>query len=463
MAIIEIDYMEYASNLLIQEAYIGLNKVGGTDVPGTNQGSNNYVIYSRFMATGDATVKSIRVYTLVSTNVRVALYAYDYGSRVLLTQSMSTPVVAEGWNEISIPDTLILGGNNYYLAVQSENFGGYSFTNDISTGIFDYYYQPYGEFPEIGTITNFADNFLIAIQAIGTPVLLDNIVPLMTSNTAPSGEVSASSESSGYEAYHVFDKTLIDNSSWKSIGFVPAWIKYDFFTNKRVDYYTITLRELQELYEPFTWELQGSNNDSDWTTLDSQSNISWIIPLQKKFFAVSASGYYRYYRLYITDSSKKEIAIGELELFFNTNIYLESTIKTQGNSSLKIDNSYSHIFTKQLITPLNLSEKNTIKFDIRANILGTNLTIKLYNGLDLVVEMTPTISEINIFSQKIFDISSISNELKSSIDRFEIEVSNDENIISYIDNFYADDLLINLLDAFGWTGDSISNIFEIIV
>jgi hypothetical protein len=69
---------------------------------------------------------------------------------------------------------------------------------------------------------------------------------------------------------------------------------------------------------PMDFTLKGSNNDSTWNTLDTQTGINWIDNTnQMKTFTLGAtSSVYRYFLLDITDNDGAAgyLAIGELEL-----------------------------------------------------------------------------------------------------------------------------------------------------
>ena len=69
---------------------------------------------------------------------------------------------------------------------------------------------------------------------------------------------------------------------------------------------------------PKDWELQGSNNNADWTTLDSQSGVLWAEWNAGAItHDISAPDFFRYYRLYITANNGSAVAtsVDEFELF----------------------------------------------------------------------------------------------------------------------------------------------------
>ena len=68
--------------------------------------------------------------------------------------------------------------------------------------------------------------------------------------------------------------------------------------------------------DPKSWNFLGSQNGSNWTTLDSQSNQSFGIRMQMKTCNIGNTTAYRYYRLQITaNHGAPGVAIGELGLW----------------------------------------------------------------------------------------------------------------------------------------------------
>lgn len=130
----------------------------------------------------------------------------------------------------------------------------------------------------------------------------DSAVPYMTSANSPSGQASAS------EYY-------VNNAPWKGFAApgngwgwasngsaLPHWLKYQFPIAKTIFSYSVDPWDFdafpQRCFKDFL--LQGSNDDTNWTTLDTRSNVvDWVIGVAK-YFDVTTSGSYLYYRLYVT-------------------------------------------------------------------------------------------------------------------------------------------------------------------
>ncbi len=89
--------------------------------------------------------------------------------------------------------------------------------------------------------------------------------------------------------------------------------------------------------------------------------------------------------------------------------------------------------------PINLSNINYLTFDLRSSRIGQNIKISLHNDNGALTEITPNITEANVFQKTVFDISQVANEDKDSIDSIIITIVNaDEDNIFYLDNFKQD-------------------------
>lgn len=142
---------------------------------------------------------------------------------------------------------------------------------------------------------------------------LINLIPIMTSNNSPSGIVSVSSIYSTSQGWYAFDRDT--STFWTTNSLNTGWIKYDFGINTEILNYSITSRSGENGQAPKNWILEGSNDDINWITLDTQSNQSGWQQSEKRVYSLTKSASYRYYRLNITSNNGNAyLAIGEMEL-----------------------------------------------------------------------------------------------------------------------------------------------------
>lgn len=144
--------------------------------------------------------------------------------------------------------------------------------------------------------------------ALSLPVAAGYTADLTDPTLAKGGAASASSTFGTLKTYHAFDDTLIDPNTggetfWGSAVKVvdtPQWLKYDFGagnekTVRRYRFYTTW----NTGFQPDDWEFQGSNDDSNWDSLDSVTDAGLDRNVWYTYdFANSTA--YRYYRIYVT-------------------------------------------------------------------------------------------------------------------------------------------------------------------
>ena len=169
-----------------------------------------------------------------------------------------------------------------------------------------------------------------------------SVVPAMTANNAPTPFVaSASTEFDGsYPAWKAFDGTTAGYWSTTTAGKIPCWLKIDLGNAKVLNGYSIYMDA--GTYAPETWKFQGSNNDSDWTDLDSQASLTFGAGETKQFNFTNSTAY-RYYRIAVTANRGANYTyINELKVF-NSIVDSETTPKQiimNGNTVIKYTEDY---------------------------------------------------------------------------------------------------------------------------
>ncbi|MFA5779178.1 MAG: glycine-rich domain-containing protein [Elusimicrobiota bacterium] len=122
--------------------------------------------------------------------------------------------------------------------------------------------------------------------------------------------------------------------------------------------------------------------------------------------------------------------------------FSESTLKTQGSYALKststITTSLNKTLTRTVSPTINLSDRTTIKFDIRSSRTGSNIKIGIHDSGGTTTEITPNITPADTYQTITWDISAVSNANKDAIDRIIITIVNaDAANTFYIDNLFA--------------------------
>ncbi|MBI5449097.1 discoidin domain-containing protein [Candidatus Gottesmanbacteria bacterium] len=117
--------------------------------------------------------------------------------------------------------------------------------------------------------------------------------------TTGSGTASASTEG----ALKLVDGIIEPTSMWDA-GPSGGWWKYDFGAGvtKAIAKYVMYGWDAAS-NAPKTWTFEGSNNNVNWTILDTQKNVVWADG-EAKMFLISKPVAYRYYRLNIAAAGK---------------------------------------------------------------------------------------------------------------------------------------------------------------
>jgi hypothetical protein len=174
------------------------------------------------------------------------------------------------------------------------------------------------------TFTQVAELHLIGTQI--TAQSADFAPHDLTSNSSHAPIVtSASSFFSSNDAFAAFDGLIDTTHRWLGQGSGTDWLKIDFgtgITNTLLGYW-ITIISTEATRTPKNWTMQGSNDGSSWTTVDTVTNeTSWVAGSGdiRSYACDDISTAYRYFRLNITanngDATYTQIA--ELYLYGTT-------------------------------------------------------------------------------------------------------------------------------------------------
>lgn len=137
-----------------------------------------------------------------------------------------------------------------------------------------------------------------------------------TSDLCTGGTPSASAENLPNEGVSQLFAQDYFQSKWVALspGF-PVWVQYQFASAKTIKKYTLTSGDDIQDRDPKDWQFQGSNNGSDFTTLDTRANQYLGARGQKTAYYFDNSTAYTYYRLSITDNwDSVDCQLMELEM-----------------------------------------------------------------------------------------------------------------------------------------------------
>lgn len=269
-----------------------------------------------------------------------------------------------------------------------------------------------------------------------------NDAGVYTSDVCSGGVVTASNESYG-DADGAFAND--GTSTYWYANTVPQWIQYDFGSGvtKTIKKYRV-MNKNQTDHAPAAWVFAGSNDGTNFTTLDSRSGQTWSGGGVWKEFEISNSVAYRYYRITVSSvvaADKTQWA--EIEMMEQSSpslqVYSEATVKSQGSYAIKGVASTSALnktLTKTIASPIDLSGINSVQFDIRSTRTGSNIKIGIHDSGGTTTEITPNIGSANQYQKVVWDLSAVSDANKNAIDSIIITIVD----ASESNTFYLDDL-----------------------
>jgi len=266
-------------------------------------------------------------------------------------------------------------------------------------------------------------------------------------NVLTGGTASAESSHASFPPANAFDENTA--TDWVTADSVlTSWLKYDLGVGQShtLAKYVITFRNHPDTSQsPRDWTFQGSNNDSDWDTLDTQVDQTFT-QAEEKSYTFANSTAYRYYRLDITENNGSVSYLGLAELegmeigtVQNLQCYSEDTIKEQGDYSLKAiavqTDSLNDTLTKSGLS-IDLTDIDELKLDVYASRTGTNLQLQIHDSGGTTSTKDIVISQVDTWTEITWDISGIANADKDNIDQIIIKIINADSANTfYVDNF----------------------------
>lgn len=128
------------------------------------------------------------------------------------------------------------------------------------------------------------------------------------------GTVSAQFQT-GSPAGEEYTNLVDNNASTKYLTFnASAWIQYQANAGYIVTSYTITSANDFPGRDPLNWTLQGSNDGSGWSTIDTRANEDFPDRFQARTFSFTNNTSYVYYRFNMTNNSGTILQLAEIEL-----------------------------------------------------------------------------------------------------------------------------------------------------
>ena len=200
------------------------------------------------------------------------------------------------------------------LALRVADLEGDAF--NIEDGVVD----PFDDETDVDTAASTNLNYASGAYTNEGGAISDQI-PAMTSSTTGGVTVTSSGHYSTYEGWQSCDNSIQSgvNSLWHSSGAFPHRLYIDFGSAKFVNGYSITASDSAgynlQTAAPEDYTIEGSDDNLNWTVLDTQTGQIFA-ELEKKTFDLVALANYRYYRISSTYTNYGSTVLKEFELLF---------------------------------------------------------------------------------------------------------------------------------------------------
>lgn len=191
--------------------------------------------------------------------------------------------------------------------------------------------------------------FVFAVPSVASAAeqqYTENLIPIMTSNTTPSGVAEDSSHYSTTPAWKAFDNNIYylsgGTNSWGTTG-ISGWLSYEFPTPRNITKYTIHTNVYGNTINPFPrdWTFEAWDG-AKWIILDTRSNVTdWTNGIKKEFIFNNVSLYSKY-RINVTSNVSGTVTgtvnliIGELEMMESLVSAPTDLVAVPGDKQIKL-------------------------------------------------------------------------------------------------------------------------------
>jgi predicted alpha-1,2-mannosidase len=278
---------------IIVEAETGTLSGTVTSTSRTGYSGSGYV--TGFDTTGDAVTVNVNVTSAGSYTLKIR-YASEFEDKPNYVYVNGTNLGEKNFTQTTTFTELNLGA-------VSLNAGNNSLKVENSWGWID------------------VDYFKVEGGSSATPSPTPGPTSTPTPTPIPGGDLctggtsSASAVQTGQTAAEAFDNNFT-TSKWIAAA-TTAWIQYQFGGGNAyvVTRYTLTSGNDIPGRDPKNWQLQGSNDGTAWTTVDTRTGITFASRLMTQSFSFTNTTAYRYYRVNITlNNGDAKTCLEEVEM-----------------------------------------------------------------------------------------------------------------------------------------------------
>ena len=271
-------------------------------------------------------------------------------------------------------------------------------TPSFSRTSFDEYWRVWVDFNQDGDYSDSGEELFFgnSTSAINSSISIPDIEIVTTMRismkgihsgndlTTPGGNVTAQYYDSpvGEEIDKLIDNVVNSSNLSKYLTFhASGWVQYQFSGGNKyaVIKYSLTSANDVEERDPYNWTLQGSNDGTTWTTIDTRTGEDFPNRWQRREFSVTNNTAYEYYRLNMTNNSTAILQIGEWELFETDDTPYPEPCETFAYGEVED-------YTINIIPPCTDSDVPTITASSNPICSGDNVTLTISGNLNDAVQ-----------------------------------------------------------------------------
>lgn len=165
-------------------------------------------------------------------------------------------------------------------------------------------------------------------------------------------------------------KLIDNNASTKYLTFHSgAWVQFHANNSYVVTSYSITSANDHPERDPLHFYLQGSNDGSNWATIDYHFDEDFPNRYQTKTYPFINLNAYSYYRLYMSNNSGSILQIAELELFGTLAGMASTARQMPGNPNAEINDEmpilvYPNPFNDYLYIEFSVDKEEAVHLEL---------------------------------------------------------------------------------------------------
>jgi hypothetical protein len=293
---------------------------------------------------GRTSLTTVQTGDIADNAVTLAKFAHGTASQNIAYDGSGVPVDVALSTGASAAEKTNIMVNAFNIAAA----GGFAYLNMVD-GVVDEFEDATGVDASTSTneVYDAANDHYSPLDVYST-----DKIPDMTSNSAPSGTASASTNSS--TAWRVFTDDGV-TTAWESSS-LTDWLEYDFGSGNGIIATRYKLTGNGVSYEPKDWTFEGYNG-STWDTLDTQTGASaWSIP-ETRTFTFSNSTSYERYRWNVTNNinGAGNIMIHEAEIITGAAAATNMTLFSNATTALAVPDDANIVIWQQDVTAITLN------------------------------------------------------------------------------------------------------------